>query len=47
MIKFFEDKTLNHFNDGKQFWKFYNTFIKTKKSRDSISLSSILDSESQ
>ena len=44
MFSFFENKTLDHFyGSGKDFWRFYEKFIKTKKSIDSKSPSSILD----
>jgi hypothetical protein len=47
MRTFFESKTTADFKDGKSFWKFYNSTIKTKKSKESNTIASIVDTASQ
>jgi hypothetical protein len=44
MKLFFESKTTKDFTSSKDFWKFYNHFIKTKRSKCDNTISSIYDS---
>ena len=40
---YFESKTSSDFKSGKDFWKFYSSIVKTKKSKETNTISSIYD----